>query len=1665
MSARVDTVVGLALAGLAEFRLRQLGPGEMLRIRRNEDGVILALVEALSSFDFDGTSDPVTIGVSATAESMPDLPARFLLPADMTEVTLRNSAGVSLVLVDRDGTSGAQSLAQLPTIEDGDILSSGGETRLDVVGLAWEACGGAGGRPEALAKFVAEILDVVSVDRDVAVRQWVEFCVSCCARLVGQARDENEIGRAVGSSLTRLGLFRDESLFAPERKGKRAQRLTRNLNFSQDLDARGRSIVADDIALVADHVDFCDEDGEDFDEDEQSRLRREVKERLYRLAGAEPPELDLFVWDQLFEKAVSSKGLGTQVREHIRTTAPTRVEEFDVLSVSSGLDARDAESARTLISAEPESEGTPLLIEELSKSLKRRVERLAEPRTSSVIDPLRHLVRELYRVVEETPETSGETPTVRVRHIRLGSAPPDDKSLSLFRLIYGPTLYQAFSDTSSALRLQVVLDDAFIGPPAAPSQTGEAGDGSDPTEGWGPVHLSLELEGDSGELHRFRWEPLEHTGLIGLQALLHQPDCAAWDTGGVTFDEWCRDSLVGPLVGAKHLVPYRSDTVTVREWLELRDVAFSTLRDGIRADTLNDYVTAWSALLKELKDAHSEHGFSLLEVDAFLGIDTVECGDGFHTVLATHPLRLRWLARHLEETARQLTSICDGDLRLNSVNDGLYFDLLDQLSPHEQPPILTRDGQIFLAVREEDGHEHFARLRDGRGNTHHEWLSDLDDASIDVLASAVRRYVDAHPQKRDGVSLLLMVRGGGARVVRRLLEKGVREKGRLLPTTLHLVAPRSEFAALEAALSVFDDAEERLTSDLPSLQTVLHPWGDGDLPNIEQLSEQVDIAVVPNLFGAATSARDKSRPRGSSHGAFDPWRGATSFIDPQSTQEQGAPSVSRVLLPDQPAPVLWDWSTLCVREARNEAVTDELTAIDYVTMQVRFDQGAPMFERLHELAHWVVTLDAFIGRAQIERLESGPDVILMQPRVGKNQAYTLLVSSMSGRHFVESRLRARIEADFPDAPTAEAAQLPAVLYDRGRSLFPGLVLRCLGLGWAVQELTGLVVTHRLVEVRKPIEDKEGFSAWISLDEQTRWFGAAQSRADLARITAQRVDGRLIVDVLVIESKFRESEDVSAADSQVTNSLALLGDALAPEDGEPAADSHFWRRQILDVAEQSSRRQALNGGAAAFQCWSADGGLGVRLSEEVRNSWLDGDFELRSVDGLVCTMSTALSGPLSGVSVTPAGHEWYRLGPEDIWKTLRALYVDPDPGPDPDIRDDGGAAEPLGSTSGSDTKREEEKRDEDDPETTDEIHPETGEAKEKAGRKSHEEMEALYQKVLDVFSEFKIRVGRPDVDAYKEGPGFYKFRVIPGPGVKPDAVSKLAPELKLKLGLERDFNPGSYIDGGAVVFEVPKSDADRYFIEAESLWARTPPEHSRLFAPIGEDINGDVVGVDFSSSDSPHLLIAGLTGSGKSVALETLLKGLCRAHTETALRLGLVDPKGTELNDFEDDPRLLGLIGMDARDAIDLLELGVNEMENRRSAFRSVRARNLPEHNAKVAAEDRLPWWLIVLDEYADLTSDKDDRKKIEHYLQRLSQKARASGIHVVVATQKPSAEVISTTVRSNLPAQLALRVKTASDSRVILDEAGAESLAGKGDALLKTARRTVRLQCAEIRRE
>jgi len=281
-----------------------------------------------------------------------------------------------------------------------------------------------------------------------------------------------------------------------------------------------------------------------------------------------------------------------------------------------------------------------------------------------------------------------------------------------------------------------------------------------------------------------------------------------------------------------------------------------------------------------------------------------------------------------------------------------------------------------------------------------------------------------------------------------------------------------------------------------------------------------------------------------------------------------------------------------------------------------------------------------------------------------------------------------------------------------------------------------------------------------------------------------------------------------------------------------------------------------------------------------------------------------------------------------------------------------------------------------------------------------------------------------------------------------------------LGLPESLELRFSIDRGAVAIEVPKLDHERTFVKRTDLEASMVFPKDELIATIGQSTRGETVTLNFSNSASPHLLIGGATGSGKSIALATILDGLCANYSPQKLRLMLIDPKQVELSKHTNSRHLQRAIGYSPEDALIILDEAIVEMEHRYSIFRSNRTVNLAGYNAIAGPTLQKANLVIVIDEYADLVSTKQVKGAIEERLQRLAAKGRAAGIHIILATQKPSAAVISTTIRSNFPAKLALRVCKAADSRILLDESGAETLAGKRDALLSTAEGLVRLQTA-----
>jgi S-DNA-T family DNA segregation ATPase FtsK/SpoIIIE len=275
---------------------------------------------------------------------------------------------------------------------------------------------------------------------------------------------------------------------------------------------------------------------------------------------------------------------------------------------------------------------------------------------------------------------------------------------------------------------------------------------------------------------------------------------------------------------------------------------------------------------------------------------------------------------------------------------------------------------------------------------------------------------------------------------------------------------------------------------------------------------------------------------------------------------------------------------------------------------------------------------------------------------------------------------------------------------------------------------------------------------------------------------------------------------------------------------------------------------------------------------------------------------------------------------------------------------------------------------------------------------------------------------------------------------------------------------SPIGKGLVGIEVPREQRDLVefgeILDRDSLSAP-------LSTVIGVGMDGDTVTADLSKM--PHLLVAGATGSGKSVFINTVLCSILALRTPDEVRMVLIDPKQVELSVYEGVPHLVRPIVTDPAEAGRALQAVVAEMDSRYQMLSQYGVRNVAEFNAGVDSgrinRERLPLWLVVIDELADLMMVA--KREVESSIVRITQLARAAGIHLIVATQRPSVDVITGLIKANMPSRLAFAVSSKTDSRVILDQMGAEVLTGFGDGLFvpQGARKPIRIQGAFISSE
>jgi DNA segregation ATPase FtsK/SpoIIIE, S-DNA-T family len=315
------------------------------------------------------------------------------------------------------------------------------------------------------------------------------------------------------------------------------------------------------------------------------------------------------------------------------------------------------------------------------------------------------------------------------------------------------------------------------------------------------------------------------------------------------------------------------------------------------------------------------------------------------------------------------------------------------------------------------------------------------------------------------------------------------------------------------------------------------------------------------------------------------------------------------------------------------------------------------------------------------------------------------------------------------------------------------------------------------------------------------------------------------------------------------------------------------------------------------------------------------------------------------------------------------------------------------------------------------------------------------------AEFKIEA---EVTGIRKGPVITMFEILPAPGVKLSKITNLADNIALRLAASSVRIVAPIPGKHAVGIEVPNERRSivslKELIEAESF------KNAKMEIPVvlGKDIAGEAKFIDLAQT--PHLLIAGATGSGKSVCVNAMILSILFRRSPQEVKLLLIDPKIVELKLYNDVPHLLTPVITEPKRAFQALQYCICEMERRYSLLDHAGVRDIKSYNRKIRdkgyAADKLPYIVVVIDEFADLMATTG--KELESTIARLAAMSRAIGIHLVLATQRPSIDVITGLIKANIPSRIAFMVASKFDSRIIIDAVGAEKLLGKGDMLVAT---------------
>jgi len=1118
---------------------------------------------------------------------------------------------------------------------------------------------------------------------------------------------------------------------------------------------------------------------------------------------------------------------------------------------------------------------------------------------------------------------------------------------------------------------------------------------------------------------------------------------------------------------------------------------------GAGVETLLDaYENYLATAVEHLQEGQEvKYGYGLINSAWMIGP-----GDSFDewaVMPPVHPLKLMWARERLrafDEIIERLTSedwvgqIVDEE-RLKKEIPTAYsssnFPAVAALPNH------NHRSEYLIPVFEQKGYELFRRLNlAGISYGLDTELSTEEDSqqAAEVVARELSRVIDdykeTYPFVEDGLEIFLVECRNEA-LPSRLAE----EIGKKIDAE-ERVRCRIIVHTTDRGVSLYDSISEWIESD----EKYTERSGNAYFPNVsikvrecsyEELFLQVedrDLVILPDVLASRgqqiESGTKPNREDRNRDGYLPLYRLAQEPFDEFGSRRD-------VSLTPEKAPRLVRLFYNCQGAAKEESPVEK-EARSVFKRKISLSDWSEELSRFHKAFNWVVCYDTSVDRHLLQAtFPEEVQVIRHSTGLGKQRQHNLTVSSSHRvQQIVRRRLAANLDKMFRLADDSFRLQLADQFVDEAKEISGDIVLRATGPGTYLNEIIGLIATKHVVEKRFDEAYSNYVSTWLYLDDYDHWFDGKLPDLLFAAILPSEekgitLHGQVIEAKCVAEGSFvNESKD---AQRQVANGINRLAQAWRP--GRSHIDAPYWYHQLYQALAGSIKlgpeqkeswgtfRQALRSGEFELDmsgrswvfCHNGSSGIsggseehsakttapdvdlthkvhlyserGLRgVMRDLADRW-EMDDSLSTWQDSASDSSDAL--PTEGESVQEEGRDSrdgkvsgkgiQRMEPRntksrDGWKS----------------RPEKATATPhLGGDAAkeSEQQREEESSVEDNSSEVAEPDAVQGWIEEKA------------EKVQTTLGNYGVNVYPVNPQKADVGPSIVRFKVRMKPGERLNKIQKIAEDLQRELATDTVPLVDNVSGEPFVGIDLPRPESAIAQLDEELHRVR---EHKgELPFLVGVSPDGKTNMADLATL--PHLLVAGSTGSGKTIFLYSVTLSLIRNRTPETLKTILVDPKQTDFIYFDGLPHLLSdSVVIEPTEAIEWLRHLMNEeLQKRTKLLRKARARNITDYNSDKTDSEALPYIVVVIDEYADLvhTLSGSDRDEFERQLVRLAQRARNVGIHLVIATQRPSADIVTTRLKTNLPARVAFRLPSHHDSSTILDRPGAEKLIGKGDML------------------